>query len=189
MATIAGNFVNASPIGDMTVFFLALNATIVLNNNREKRTILLKDFYKGYKQLDKQKDEFIESIHFQLPARSVFNFEKVCKRTYLDIASVNAACQLHLTDDGTIEDIHLAAGGVAPFPKFLTNTVSFLKGKQPVAKVLAEAIKIMNEEITPISDARGTAAYKRLLLRQLFLAHFASIQPNILKEVLQPAAY
>ena len=31
-ATVGGNIINASPIGDMTIFFLALNASVVLNN-------------------------------------------------------------------------------------------------------------------------------------------------------------
>ncbi len=70
-----------------------------------------------------------------------------------------------------IKDIHLSAGGVAPFPKYLSNTVAYLKGKKINTGVLNDAIKIMNEEIAPISDARGTKEYKRLLLRQLFLAH------------------
>ena len=186
MATMAGNLVNASPIGDMTIFFLALNAEIILTNGKNKRTILLKDFYKGYKQLDKSDDEFLEKIIFAKPAHdSVFNFEKVCKRTWLDIASVNSACLLQLNKDGTIKDIHLSAGGVAPFPKYLSNTVSFLKGKKPDVNTLMEAINIMNDEIAPISDARGTKDYKKLLLRQLLLAHIP--QPlKGLKEVLIP---
>ena len=186
MATMAGNLVNASPIGDMTIFFLALNAEIILTNGKNKRTILLKDFYKGYKQLDKSDDEFLEKIIFAKPAHdSVFNFEKVCKRTWLDIASVNSACLLQLNKDGTIKDIHLSAGGVAPFPKYLSNTVSFLKGKKPDVNTLMEAINIMNDEIAPISDARGTKDYKKLLLRQLLLAHIP--QPlKGLKEVLMP---
>ena len=180
MATMAGNLVNASPIGDMTIFFLALNAEIVLTNarsaakddGRNSRTIFLKDFYKGYKQLDKADDEFIEKIIFTKPSKdAVFNFEKVCKRTWLDIASVNSACLIQTDKDGLIKDIHLSAGGVAPFPKYLSNTVAFLKNKKIDTDTLNEAIRIMNEEIAPISDARGTKEYKRLLLRQLFLAH------------------
>jgi len=172
MATMAGNFVNASPIGDMTIFFLALNAQIVLSNGENKRTIYLKDLYKGYKQLEKTTDEFIEKIIFDKPPKdAVFNFEKVCKRTWLDIASVNSACLIQLDKAGTVKEIHLSAGGVAPFPKYLSNTVEFLKGKKIDASVLNDAIKIMNDEIAPISDARGTKEYKQLLLRQLFLAH------------------
>ena len=172
MATMAGNLVNASPIGDMTIFFLALNAEIVLSNGNSNRRIWLKDLYKGYKELDKNADEFIETIVFLKPSKdTIFNFEKVCKRTWLDIASVNSACSMQIDKNGTIKDIHLSAGGIAPFPKYLSETVSFLKGKKIDTTVLNEAIRIMNQEIAPISDARGTKEYKRLLLRQLFLAH------------------
>ena len=179
MATMAGNLVNASPIGDMSIFFLALDSDIVLNKNGTSRTIKLKDFYKGYKQIDKAADEIIEKIIFTPPQKNIFSFEKVSKRTHLDIASVNSACQLQMSDDGVIEDIHLSAGGVAPFPKYLTETISFLKGKMINAENLKAAIEIMNAEIAPISDARGTADYKRLLLRQLFLAHFKNHEQAI----------
>lgn len=188
MATMAGNLVNASPIGDMSIFFLALDSDIVLNRNGSKRTIKLKDFYKAYKQTDKAADEIIEKIIFTPPQKGSFNFEKVSKRTHLDIASVNSSCQLQLNEDGSIRDIHLSAGGVAPFPKYLAATCSFLKGKKADADIFKEAIKIMNEEITPISDARGTAYYKRLLLRQLFLAHFQAIDQRAnssIKNILQ----
>jgi xanthine dehydrogenase small subunit len=171
MATIAGNLVNASPIGDMTIFFLALDASVILNKSGTQRIIKLKDFYKGYKILDKEADEIIETVYFSPPGKNAyFNFEKVSKRTHLDIASVNSACTVQLEGD-VITGIYLSAGGVAPFPKYLNNTVSFLQGKNIDENTLSEAINVMNGEIAPISDARGTADYKRLLLRQLFLAH------------------
>ncbi len=172
MATMAGNLVNASPIGDMSIFFLALDSDIVLNNKGVSRTIKLNEFYKGYKQIDKAADEIIEKIIFSPPQKNSFNFEKVSKRTHLDIASVNSACNMQLNGDGVIDTFHLSAGGVAPFPKYLVNTCTYLKGKKISVEVLKEAIDIINQEVSPISDARGTAAYKRLLLRQLFLAHF-----------------
>ncbi|MEP7255974.1 MAG: FAD binding domain-containing protein [Ferruginibacter sp.] len=183
MATMAGNLVNASPIGDMSIFFLALDSDIVLNKNGTTRTIKLKNLYKGYKQIDKTTDEIIEQIIFTPPQKNNFSFEKVCKRTHLDIASVNSACQLQLNTDGIIDDIHLSAGGVAPFPKYLGATTAFLKGKIVSTEVLKEAIAVMNTEIAPISDARGTADYKRLLLRQLFLAHFKNHE-HIIKQVI-----
>jgi xanthine dehydrogenase small subunit len=176
MATMAGNLVNASPIGDMTIFFLAVNAEIVLSNGETKRKIYLKDFYRRYKDLDKAKNEFVEKIIFTRPAsKAIFNFEKVCKRTWLDIASVNSACLIELGKESVIGDIHLSAGGIAPFPKYLSNTVAYLKGKKIDTGVLNEAVKIMNEEIAPISDARGTKEYNRLLLRQLFLSHIIKV--------------
>ncbi len=180
MATIAGNLVNASPIGDMTIFLLALNADIIFNTERK---IKLKNFYLGYKQLDKQEKEIITQIIFNKPnLNSNFNFEKVSKRTHLDIASVNTACLINF-ENGIIKEIHLSAGGVAPFPKYLNKTCNYLIGKKMDKEVLINAIKIINEEIAPISDARGTADYKRLLLRQLFLAHF-SASTKLIEETL-----
>ncbi len=189
MATMAGNLVNASPIGDMSIFFLALDSDILLNNNGATRTIKLKDFYKGYKQIDKQPGEIIEKIIFTAPQKSNFSFEKVSKRMHLDIATVNSACSFLQDDAGIIKEIHISVGGVAAFPKYLVETCSFLNGKKINSEILKEAIAIMYKEIAPISDARGTKEYKRLLLRQLFLAHFQSIDQKLsttIKNILQP---
>lgn len=175
MATMAGNLVNASPIGDMSIFFLALDSSLQLNDNGNTRRIKLKDLYKGYKQLDRAPTEIIEKIIFNVPAKGTFNFEKVSKRIHLDIASVNSACQLRFDANGTIADAHISAGGVAPYPKYLAGTAAFLIGKSIDENVIEEAIGMINEEIAPISDARGTEAYKRLLLRQLFLAHIQTL--------------
>ena len=183
MATMAGNLVNASPIGDMSIFFLALDSELVLNKNGTRRTVKLNKFYKAYKQIDKDADEIIEKIIFIPPQKNKFSFEKVSKRTHLDIASVNSACQIQINNAGIVEKIHLSAGGIAPFPKYLVETCSFLNAKKINAEILQEAIVIMNKEIAPISDARGTKEYKRLLLRQLFLAHFKNENDLIKKTI------
>jgi len=187
MGTLAGNFVNASPIGDLTVFFLALDSTITLSaipgtpgltRGRNDRTMKLRDLYKGYKQLDKSPDEIVTSVRFKLPGKNTrFHFEKVSKRTHLDIASVNTAIRLEMEGD-TIREAHVSAGGVAPIPKYLASTSAFLVGKPITHDTVKAAIVVINKEITPISDARGTAEYKRLLLRQLFFAHFMQLFPE-----------
>mgnify|MGYP002633805871 FL=1 len=178
IATLGGNFVNASPIGDFTAFFLAINANITLTEDGQDRTIFLKDFYKGYKELDKTPGEFISSISFNVPiANSHFNFEKVSKRIHLDIASVNTAVQISVTDN-EINETHLSAGGVGPIPMYLNETSAFLNGKELSALNIKSANDVLQREISPISDVRGSADYKRLLLRQLFYAHFIKLFPN-----------
>ncbi len=231
MATLAGNFVNASPIGDMTAWFLALDAEIELETmaveggnprvskgaemsvppapllseegwpkagvvevagGSNRRWIKLRDFYLGYKKLAKTDDEFITKIRF-LKDFTHFNFEKVSKRTYLDISSVNTAISLRVSSptvregaqngaradtwatDTIIIDVHVSAGGVAPVPLYLTNTSEFLRGKEINENTVAEANEIIQAEISPISDVRGSEEYKRLLLRQLFRAHFVEM--------------
>lgn len=199
MATLAGNFVNASPIGDMTVWFLALDAGVVFNNGRE---MPLRKLFIDYKKLAKTDQEFIRTIRFQKPGEDFrFNFEKVCKRTYLDIASVNTAISLTVemtpgvglippvlrgepgfesdragaVADYKIASAHVSAGGVAPIPLYLKETSEFLNGQPVNAATIADANEIMQAEISPISDVRGSADYKRLLLRQLFRAHFLEL--------------
>lgn len=184
MATIGGNFINASPIGDFTIFFLALDARLTLTDGTTVRELPLKDLYLGYKTLDKRPEEYLEQICFELPGSSArFNFEKVSKRTHLDIASVNSAIQLTV-DGHIISSVKLSAGGVAPIPKRLTNTEAFLTG-QPISEALIlEATKVAQTDIAPISDARGTEAYKRLLLSQLLKAHFIKLFPALNTEQL-----
>jgi xanthine dehydrogenase small subunit len=210
MATLAGNFVNASPIGDMTVWFLALDADIVLDNGRE---MPLRKFFIDYKSIAKTEHEFITAIRFRKPGNDFyFNFEKVCKRTYLDIATVNTAISLRCESSpgpgwippvlrgelpsssppykggvtegrgGSLPSItyvvteaHVAAGGVSPIPLYLKETSAFLKDKEVNAETITQANEIMQAEISPISDVRGTEEYKRLLLRQLFTAHFVEM--------------
>jgi xanthine dehydrogenase small subunit len=181
MATLAGNFVNASPIGDMTAWFLALDAAIVFNNERE---IPLRELYLGYKKLAKRDDEFITKIRFR-KGFSHFNFEKVSKRTFLDIASVNTAISLRSEPSAAaggltkIIEAHISAGGVAPVPLYLKKTSEFLRDKEISEETISEAGKILQTEISPISDVRGAADYKRLLLGQLFKAHFVELFPEV----------
>ncbi len=205
MATLAGNFVNASPIGDMTVWFLALDAEIELRSAERvssphvsggsTRTSNLCDLYLSYKQLAKSTDEYITTIRFRKPTSDFrFNFEKVSKRTYLDISTANTAISLRVSSPhvskgssqpsgahtdmratDTIIEAHVSAGGVAPIPLYLKETSAFLNGKEANPETVAQANEIMQSEISPISDVRGTESYKRLLLRQLFTAHFVEL--------------
>jgi CO/xanthine dehydrogenase FAD-binding subunit len=82
-----------------------------------------------------------------------------------------------------IVEAHVSAGGVAPIPLYLGETSAFLNGMPVNAQTLADANQIMQAEISPISDVRGSAEYKRLLLRQLLLAHFCELFGTFISEV------
>lgn len=175
MATVAGNIINASPIGDLTIFFLALDAQIVLSDGTNAREIPLRKLYKGYKKLDKREEEFVVRIWFELPEKkSLFNFEKVSKRTHLDIASVNSAASFKM-DGEVIGEASISAGGVGPIPMYLQKASGYMAGKKVTESLIDEVIGIAQSEVSPISDARGTETYKRLLLGQLIRAHFITL--------------
>ncbi|HUW92088.1 MAG TPA: FAD binding domain-containing protein, partial [Bacteroidales bacterium] len=178
MATVAGNIVNASPIGDITIMLLALNAELIIGENGSERRVMLKDFYKGYKNTDLSGSEIIKHVVFDYePEPALFSFEKVSKRTQLDIASVNSAMLITM-GNGKVSECYVSAGGVSPIPLLLRKTSQFLKGKSITPDIIMKASIIMQDEISPISDVRGSAEYKRLLLRQLLLAHFIRLFPE-----------
>lgn len=170
MGTVAGNLINASPIGDLTIWFLALNAQVVFLHSNVRRIVPLRELYQGYKTLNKTPDDMLESLFFQLPASGqTFRFEKVCKRTYLDIASVNMAGLIEMNGNRIVR-ADLSAGGVAPIPLYLAQASAFLTGQVLSDETLEQANAIAQTEIAPISDVRGSADYKRVLVRQLMKA-------------------
>ncbi len=182
MGTIAGNFVNASPIGDLSVIFLALDSTIIIKGSQgDQRKVELRNFFKSYKIIDLKKNEWIEKVIFEIPGKqNLFNFEKVSKRTYLDIASVNSALAISV-ENNIIKKIHASAGGVFAIPLYLSKTCEFLIEKELNRDMLNRALEILQNEISPISDIRGSEKYKRLLIKQLFLAHFVELFPRTFK--------
>lgn len=185
-ATIAGNIVNGSPIGDMTNILLALGANIHLKENNKKRIVPLNKFYLGYKTLDKKKSEVLEAISLTIPKKNArFNYEKISRRTHLDIASVNSSISI-IVQNNKIKEASLSAGGVAPVPLYLKSTSKFLIGNEINPSIINRAIEIAKSEIAPISDARGSKEYKTLLLGQLIKAHFVKLFPELnIEEVLK----
>ena len=75
-------------------------------------------------------------------------------------------------------DAHFSFGGVAAIPKYVHKTRAFLIGKEINNQTVKEAATILQSEIAPISDVRGTTDYKRLLAKQLFFAHFIELFPT-----------
>ena len=170
-ATLAGNVVNASPIGDATIILLALGARLVIaGEGGRKREVPLDKFYLGYKKTDLACGEHVSEIVIPLlPGGARYRFEKVSNRTILDIAAVNTAMRLTTGKDGEIADLRVSAGGVGPVAMLL-DLASF-KGSRPGAAVAEAAGKAAEAQAKPIDDIRGSAAYKRLLLGQLVRAH------------------
>lgn len=177
-ATIGGNIVNASPIGDLSVIFLALDARVAMFGPKGMREMPLGDFFLGYKKLALQKNEFMVWVSIPVPENGwFFSFEKVARRRVQDIASINSGLGLQMAGE-RIAVAHLSAGGVAPVPLYLKAASAFLVGKPVSAGLVRELAQVADKEIAPISDVRGSAAYKRALLRRLLAAHFLELFPG-----------
>ena len=78
-------------------------------------------------------------------------------------------------EDNLIIEAHVSVGGVSPVPLYLRNTSEFLCEKEINETLVSEANQLLQTEISPISDVRGSESYKRLLARQLFKAHFVEL--------------
>lgn len=186
MGTIGGNIVNASPIADLVAMFMALDTQLELYHIKtgQKRQVPLHAFYKGYKKMDKEAEEIIRHLTFPAPGENTrFNFEKVSRRNTLDIASVNTAILLE-TEGQKISKANVSMGGVAPIPLYLEQTGAFLTGREVNTDTILGAARVLQEEIAPISDIRGSKEYKRLLARQLFFAHFVELFPDAINQEL-----
>lgn len=180
IATLAGNFTNASPIGDFSIFFLALPTTLVLCDATSTRRTPLRDYFLDYKRLSKKEDEYIAEIVIEFPEKPfLFNFEKVSKRTYLDIASVNTSIML-LMDEDRISQAHLSVGGVAPIPYYVKGVTECMVGKELSVEAIDQLIDLVQSQIKPIADVRGSVEYKRLLVSQLIKAHFIKLFPSLI---------
>lgn len=160
-ATLAGNIANASPIADTLPFLFVMDAEIELVGENGSRHVNINRLYQGYKQLDMQRDELIARIHIPLPvAGDVLKLFKVSRRRNLDISTFTAAFLLK-QDAGKIKDARIAYGGVGPVVLRLPKTESFLQGKAlGELKTFTDAGPIACEEITPISDVRGSADFR-----------------------------
>ena len=182
-ATVGGNLVNASPIGDFTIMLLALDAVLGIRSTAALRELPLRDFYRGYKKLDLAEGEIVEWVAFAEPGDAGFHFEKVGRRQHLDIASVNTAVSLR-AEGHRIREARLAAGGVAPVPLLLARASEYLSGRdagpEALPQALRQALALAQEEIAPISDVRGSAQYKRRLLKHLLIASFLRLLPEAL---------
>jgi xanthine dehydrogenase small subunit len=166
-ATVGGNIVNASPIADIAVILLALNAVVTIS----ERSLPLHRFYLGYKKLDMTPGDILAAISFPVPdSGSILSSLKVSKREFLDIASVNSS-MLFTVEKGVLGSVRLSAGGVSPVPLLLEKTGLFLCGKVISEETISRACSIATDEIAPISDIRGSEQYKTELLKAQIRAH------------------
>ena len=174
MATVGGNIANGSPIGDLCVILMALDATLVLRHKGKNREVKLKDFFIGYKKVNKEPEEFIRWVYFDLPdEKTHFSYEKISKRGHLDMATVNSAMSIILAA-GIIKKAAFAVGGLGPSIRYLAKTAEYLVGKKINNQTFKEANRIAQGEITP----RSRAEYKRSLVRQQLFIHLMNISPE-----------
>jgi xanthine dehydrogenase small subunit len=176
MGTVVGNIATASPIGDTPPAFLALDAIIVVRGPAGDREIPISKFFLAYRKTALAPDELITQVKFPIPGQATdLRFYKSSNRKDLDISAVNLAIRVAWKDEARqeIRDIAVAAGGVAPIPYRFFRTEELLRQRFDIDA----AVKELHSEITPISDLRASAAYRRVMLENLFRKFFREVAP------------
>lgn len=177
-ATLAGNIVNASPIADMTAMLLALGSVLELSGSGGSRSVALESFFVGYKKLDLRPGERVTEIRLEA-GWDRFAFEKASKRERLDIATVNAAVAVRMAPDGTIAQARCSAGGVAATPLRLTEAEAVLVGRRPSVELARALGTAYAGSGSPMSDVRGSSAYRKRLLERLAWAAMTRLWPEL----------
>ena len=176
-ATLGGNLVTASPIGDAAPVLLAFEAKVALVSERGERVLSLDEFFVAYRKTALQPGEVMKSVILPRPVprpgvRRLRQFYKVSKRREMDISTVAACFAVELNEAGVVQKARLAYGGVAPMPVRARETERVLLGKPWNAGTLAEVLPVLRGEFNPISDVRGSESYRRQLITSLFEKFF-----------------
>jgi len=162
-ATIGGNLGNASPAGDTLPPLYALNATVVTRSKSGRRSMQIDEFFTGYRKTALQPDELIEEVHFNgLESNDAGAYLKLGLREANAISIVDVAVVLvGKLGDHKFAEARVALGAVAPIIVRAHKSEAKLIDKPLTEEDLWAASTLAAEEISPISDIRASAEYRR----------------------------
>ncbi len=165
-ATIGGNLANASPGADLVVPLLALDARVVLAGPSGERSLALDAFLLGPRQTAIMPGELVRAVEVpRSGGRQVF-YKLGLKRGGA-IAVVSVATRLELDGAARCRVAAVALGAVAPRPFRAAEAEAALHGEALTAERVARAAEAAAAAARPITDVRGSAEYRRAMVRAL----------------------
>lgn len=164
LGTIGGSLAHADPAGDWGSVMLALGAELVARNTSGERVIPIADFFKGTFTTALQPTEVLTEIRIPRPKGSAGGTYLKLERKVGDFATVAVAVQLEL-DGGKISRAGIALTAVGPQNLKAAAAESALTGAEPTAEAFDEAARLAADVAQPASDVRGSAEYKREVVR------------------------
>ncbi len=173
-ATMGGNLVTASPIGDSAPVLLALEASVVLASAARERTLSLDDFFISYRKTALEPGEVLKTIiipRIRNKKRRI-KFYKATKRREMDISTVAGCFSIELDSKSVVRHARIAYGGIALTPVRAHKTEEALIGRKWDAKTLMSILPILQRQFDPISDVRGSKLYRERLVTSLFEKFF-----------------
>jgi carbon-monoxide dehydrogenase medium subunit len=171
--TIAGNLITASPANDTITPLMALDASVILQSMRSTRTVALKDFYTGVRKTVMQPDEMLVDISFPAMETTAHGtFIKLALRRAQAISVIDVAVVLDIAaaptpgfPTGSVKSAAIALGAVAPTIIRAPQAEAYLVGKLLTEEAIEAAARLTMDSCKPIDDLRGSAAYRREMVR------------------------
>ena len=163
MATVGGGLAHADPNQDPPPTLIALGATVKVASADGSRMIPVDNFFTDYYETVLKPDEIVTEVFIpKMAPNSAGAYLKFLPRTADDYATVSAAAVLTLDKTKKlISDVRIALGSVGVTPIRATAAEAVLRGQALKAEAFAEAGEKAKEAVDPISDFRGSAAYKK----------------------------
>ena len=163
MATVGGALAHGDPNQDPPVTLLALGAMVNIQGARGSRELPLTEFFRDYYETALEPGELVTAVTVPAPpAGSGATFLKFLPRTADDYATVAATAIVTLEGDGIrCREARIALGSVGVTPLRATSAEALLAG-EPLSQALLQAAgDAAKTAVDPLTDHRGSAAYKR----------------------------
>jgi carbon-monoxide dehydrogenase medium subunit len=165
LGTMCGSVAHCDPEGDWNSVLLATGADVVARGSSGERTIPIGEFIAGVFENTLSGDEMVTEVRIPVPSgRSGGSYQKL-ERKVGDYATVGVAAHIELGDDGTISKAGVALTSVVPVNTKVTAAEQALAGNAPSDELFAEAAELAAAASEPIDDVRGTAEWKRNVVR------------------------
>ena len=161
-ATVGGNIAHADPASDPPPMLMALDADVAIASRAGSRTLPVHAFFTGIFETALAPGEIVTAIRIPPPASGTRGtYVKFLPASQDDFATVSVAATLRTGTSGKVEHVRLALGSVGMTPLRARRAEDALLGRTLTAQAIADATALVREEVNPLSDARGTADYKR----------------------------
>jgi carbon-monoxide dehydrogenase medium subunit len=166
MGTIGGNLAAGDPLTDPGASLIALDAEVVLATRTGERVMKLDEFFVDYYQTALNPGELLSEIRVPPPSRPHWAHIKFTPRSIEDFATVGVALTLRMKN-GVCEDIRLGLNSVASTIIHATKAEAVLRGAEVTTAKLQELGEVAATEVDPVDDNRGSADYKREMVKVL----------------------
>ena len=165
LGTLCGSVSHVDPEGDWATVLLATGADVVVKSrDGGERAVAIEDFVVDMFTSACGPTEMVTGVRVPRYTRGGGNYQKL-ERKVGDYATVGVATHLELGDDGAISKAGVALTSVHAVNFKVTPAEDVLVGQQPSTELFAEAAQIAKSECSPTSDLRGSAEYKRDVVR------------------------